>query len=204
MRMTRAAGSPAALVLAVLAALAAALVLAAAPPAAHASAMDVIRDCSEDGSLDGRYSQDELSGALDQLPSDLDEYTDCRSVIRAAQLAGAKSGGGRKKSVVDKVDATAAPNRGEQQRLAHAGERGSVRIGGRVVEPGASGAPLATAGLGTELPTVVLLVLGLLGVAMAAGAVYAVQRRWPEAWQSAGAAVTRFRKGVMRGISRRR
>jgi hypothetical protein len=184
----------------------AALALAAVAPQARASAMDVIRDCSEDGSLDGKYSQDELSGALDQLPSDIDEYTDCRSVIRAAQLAGAggKSGGGRAKGAINKVDAAAAPSSREQRRLADAGRRGPVDIGGRVVEPGASGAPLATAGLGTDLPTMVLLVLALLAIAMAAGAAYASQRRWPAAWQSAGAALTRFREGVRRGISRRR
>ncbi len=191
--------------LGLLALAAAAITLSAATPPAHASAMDVIRDCSEDGSLDGKYSQDELSGALDQLPSDIDEYPDCRAEIRAAQLgAGGKSGRVQKKSVVNKVDAASAPSQTEQRSLADAGRRGPVEIGGRAVEPGASGAPLATAGLGTELPTMLVLVLALLALAMAAGAAYASQRRWPAAWQSAGAALNRFREGVRRGISRRR
>ena len=47
-----------------------------------------------------------------------------------------------------------------------------------------------------------MLVLVLLAVAMAAGAAYASQRRWPAAWQSAGAALSRFREGVRHGISR--
>ena len=66
---------------------------------AHASAASVIRDCSEDGVLNGNYSQSELDGALEQLPSDLDEYTDCRAVIRSAQLgsAGRKHGAAESK-----------------------------------------------------------------------------------------------------------
>lgn len=59
--------------------------------AAHASAAQVIRDCTDDGVLSGTYSQKELRTALANLPSDVDEYTNCRDVIRAAQLTG---GGG--------------------------------------------------------------------------------------------------------------
>src|SRR5438552_4875784 len=61
--------------------------VAAAP--AHASPTDVIRDCSQDGKLDKHYTEKELVGALRKLPSDVDEYTDCRGVIRRAELAGA-------------------------------------------------------------------------------------------------------------------
>src|SRR4029078_3932906 len=53
------------------------------------SAKDVIKDCSEDGILNGHYSHSELAKALQQLPSDLAEYTDCRAVIRSAELRSA-------------------------------------------------------------------------------------------------------------------
>jgi hypothetical protein len=46
---------------------------------------DVFRDCTEDGKLNGRYTREELDEAEDELPSDVDEYTDCRSVIRAVR-----------------------------------------------------------------------------------------------------------------------
>ncbi|MFN8204803.1 MAG: hypothetical protein U0S48_19780 [Solirubrobacteraceae bacterium] len=65
--------------------------------AAHASAAQVIRDCTDDGVLSGSYSQKELRTALANLPSDVDEYTNCRDVIRAAQLrggGGSATGGG--------------------------------------------------------------------------------------------------------------
>ncbi len=61
--------------------------------AAHASGAAVIRDCTLDGKLDKSYSQKELRQALASIPSDVDEYTDCRDVIRAAQLAAATGGG---------------------------------------------------------------------------------------------------------------
>lgn len=54
----------------------------------HASAADVIRDCTNNGRLDRSYSQKELRSAIANLPSDVDEYTNCREVIRNAQLAG--------------------------------------------------------------------------------------------------------------------
>src|SRR5213083_579654 len=89
-----------------LASIAVSLVVAGAiAPGAFGSAGGVIRDCSEDGVLNGHYSHSDLTKALDQLPSDLDEYTDCRAVIRSAQLgsAGKQRGGGH--GIVDKVDA---------------------------------------------------------------------------------------------------
>jgi hypothetical protein len=184
------------------------LVALLAAPAAHAAPIDVIRDCSEDGVLDRNYSQDDLTGALRQLPSDLDEYTDCRSVIRNAQLAGAHGKGdkGARKSAAGRVNAAAPPSADEEQKLSHAADAGGgkVRIGGEPLSPGARGAPLAATGLGTDLPTSMLLLLIALGVAMAAGAVFAIQRRWPHALQTAGAPFRRFFDGVRRGISRRR
>ena len=46
---------------------------------------DVVRDCYEDGRLNGRYTREELDEAEEELPSDVDEYSDCRSVIRAVR-----------------------------------------------------------------------------------------------------------------------
>ena len=105
---------------------AAALALLATAPA-QASSGDVIRDCSEDGSLEGHYSQGELVGALDNLPSDIDEYTDCRTVIRRAQLAGAKGKGkGKPQGVVSRVDHSAPVN---PERAAQHRSRDSRQVG---------------------------------------------------------------------------
>jgi hypothetical protein len=149
-----------------------ALALAIVAPAAHGSAQDVIRDCSEDGILNGHYSHSELTKALNQLPSDIDEYTDCRAVIRSAQL---KSASGKKDS---SVPATAAPTPTEQNKVAQASKSpGPVNVGGKGVVPGASGAPFKAAGFGTDLPTFVLITLVLLLLMMVGAAVLAIQRR---------------------------
>jgi len=76
----------------------AALAALTLPALAHASAADVINDCTDDEVLQGTYSQRELRAALAGLDADIDEYTNCRDVIRAAQLAlagaSSSSGGG--------------------------------------------------------------------------------------------------------------
>jgi hypothetical protein len=157
---------------------------------AFASPISVIRDCSEDGVLNGKYSASELEGALDQLPSDLDEYTDCRAVIRRAQLgsAGGKHRRAKPASVADRVDAAAPPTPGEAGEIAKAtGADEAVRIGGTGVRPGESGAPFDSAGFGTDLPPLVMIVLIALGASTLA--VAALTNR-------------RHLGGVKRGISR--
>lgn len=65
-----------------------AMLLAAAVVPAQALAQgsdEVIRDCAEDGDLDGNYTQEELDEAYENTPSDIDEYTNCREVIQAAR-----------------------------------------------------------------------------------------------------------------------
>ena len=49
---------------------------------AQASGDDVIRDCAEDGDLDQDYSDEELEDAKQNMPSDIDQYSDCRDVIQ--------------------------------------------------------------------------------------------------------------------------
>src|SRR5947207_13693361 len=63
---------------------------------AAASGGDVIDDCTKHGTLTKHYSQRDYRQALAQLPADVDEYGNCRDVIRNAQVAGAsnRSGGG--------------------------------------------------------------------------------------------------------------
>src|SRR3954469_10491658 len=69
------------------------LFCAVAPATAFADGGKVIRDCTDDGRLQRHYSQKDLRDALDSLPSDIDEYTNCRDVIRRAAFGGAGGGG---------------------------------------------------------------------------------------------------------------
>ena len=189
------------------AALAAALALLAAlcvAVPASASPGSVIRDCSEDGILNGKYSQSELDGALEQLPSDLDEYTDCRAVIRRAQLnaAGGKHRAKRPASTADRVDAASPPSGDEQKEIAKAtGTGGAVKVGGTGVKPGESAQPFHSASFGTDLPPLVLIVLLALGGALLTALALAARRRWNPAEGDQGR-LQRIGEGVRRGVSR--
>ena len=155
------------------------LALATGAPAS-ASPTSVIRDCSEDGVLNGKYSQSELDRALEQLPSDLDEYTDCRSVIRRAQLgsAASKRSTQRKPSAAERVDGATPPTGNEQREINRAAGSGDpVRIGGQGVKPGASAQALNSSGFGGDLPPLLLIVLLALGGLCLTGLAAAARRR---------------------------
>jgi hypothetical protein len=71
-----------------------------APAAAHAdSGVDkLLADACKDEHIDGHYTQAQYKKALDELPTDADEYTACRDVLQRGRLAalgsGKKSNGG--------------------------------------------------------------------------------------------------------------
>lgn len=182
-----------------------------AHPAA-AGPIDVIRDCSEDGTLERSYSQRELSGALDTLPSDLDEYTDCRGVIRGAQLSGARGDGpaAQKHAKAGESQGRAArrePTPHETRRIdTSARSRDPVEVGGRLIKPGESGIALGQSGFGGDVPDLLLVTLLGLGAATLWAAGFALQRRRPDARRGAGATLAaparRIGDGVRRGIAR--
>src|SRR5919202_700716 len=72
----------------------------AAPAVAHAdSGVDkLLADACNDEHIDGHYTQAQYKKALEQLPTDADEYTACRDVLQRGRLAalgsGKKSNGG--------------------------------------------------------------------------------------------------------------
>jgi hypothetical protein len=68
-----------------------ALLVLASP--GSASAAGLTEDC-QDGKIDGTYTQAQYRQALSGIATDLDEYSDCRAVIRRAQLAAARRGAG--------------------------------------------------------------------------------------------------------------
>jgi hypothetical protein len=76
----------------IIAALLGALLLA---PAAHAAGpIQIIRDCEDDGVLQGNYSASDLRKARSNLPTDIDEYSDCRDVLSRAIAAKTQTAGG--------------------------------------------------------------------------------------------------------------
>jgi hypothetical protein len=63
--------------------------------AAHAAgSTKIIRDCADDGILQGSYSASQLRKAINDIPAELDEYSDCRDVLSRALAARASTSGG--------------------------------------------------------------------------------------------------------------
>jgi hypothetical protein len=169
-----------------------ALVALAAPAAAVASPDQVIKDCAKDGALNNSYSNSELRKARDKLPTDLDEYSDCREIIAGAIKSGSDQGGGRGSpgqgvGGAGAADPGEAAARGADAAALDAitgsggtenGEPPSVQVGGEEVQPGTNGLfDLASAS--NEVPTPLLLALIALGLLALAGGFVALRGRVP-------------------------
>jgi len=152
------------------------LALVVAPAANAASTTQILRDCADDGVLQGSYSPSELRRARQNIPTDTDEYTDCRDVLARAAVAGvAGRGGGSGASGGSGgfgvggagVDGGAPVNPDTQEgrdavgKAAQEGPPGPMTIDGRPVVPGT--ASLAANGVRNDLPTGLLVALILLG-----------------------------------------
>jgi hypothetical protein len=158
------------------------------PALAHASGQDVIRDCAKNGALTKRYTQKEYQQALAELPADIDEYGDCRTIIRDAQLgtaAGGSGTGGPIGSIPGVASAAAATPHTPQEKAALAdatSKAGDAPVnvsggggggGNDPIVPGASS--FSTGGLTHGLPLPVIIVLVLIGAAAVIGAVLALR-----------------------------
>jgi hypothetical protein len=167
-----------------------AILCLAVPAAARAdgSVTTLLRDACNDEHVDGHYTQAQYKKALEQLPTDSDEYTACRDVIERARLAalsgrnkhsgggggsstgsgssGGSSGGGSSGSSGTSGSAPADPlaSASPKQRKALtqvARSAKPVDIGGKLVRPGALG--LGTlSGSGHGVPTPLVALIGLL------------------------------------------
>ena len=161
-----------------------ALALLALTANAFASADQVIRDCARDGKLDRNYSNSELRKARNNLPSDLDEYSDCRDVIASAIKGGSNRGLGAGSPGVGATDPAgeAAAQAQDQNDLAAVaagkGEKPSVNVGGTQLQPDRSGF-FNVGGAANEVPLPLLLALILLSLFALASALGAVRDRVP-------------------------
>ena len=159
-------------------------------PAAAASPGAVVRDCAQDGSLDGSYSDADKRAALGLIPADLDEYSDCRAIIggglggKGKVTATASSNGppgaaasAAKDPKARRVAARKA-KRAAQARRARARIERERELGARAVDPRDAGVfRAANTANGVTLPVALALIaLGLLALA---GALVALWRGNP-------------------------
>jgi hypothetical protein len=167
-------------------------ILAALPAQAAfaASPNDVIRDCANDGTLNGDYSRGELNAALGNVKGDVAEYTDCRAAIGAAlsSLGGggpkaklSKKGGGPGASSDDlNADGKVTPaERRAAKRARKRHERRQLAAIGDGLSPGGPSA-LGSEGAGSGgMPAaLVLALIALAGLGIGTGTWYAA-RRYP-------------------------
>jgi hypothetical protein len=163
------------------------LALLAVPSAAQAA--DPVLDCARDNDLDRSYSNSELKEALDNLPTDSEEYGLCREVISGAIHGGSDKGEGRPKAAGSNGEGITPEEQDKRVKDAEelsalAGESGgdpappSVDVGGETVTPGDDGTfDLASAS--NDLPTPLLVALIALALLAVAGVVLALRSRIP-------------------------
>lgn len=171
--------------------LSALFLLLAAPVASAGTREKILRECQE-GRITGHYTPAQLRDARKNIPTDIDEYSDCRDVLGRASLSGRSggsggAGGGADGSGAGGVDApggvasgggakiTAPADKREEKALEDARKQTAVAVDGELLVPGASGFAADAARRG--LPTTLLTVLVLLGLCALAAAGPAVRRR---------------------------
>jgi hypothetical protein len=162
------------------------IALLALPAGAQASALS---DCTQDNDLDHHYSNSELQKALDNLPTDSDEYGSCREVLAGAITGGSDKGGGRPRDTGPNGEPLSAKEQARRSKdnadlAAIAGDAGgkprtpTVNVGGETVKPGSNGVfDLASAS--NDLPTPLLVALIALAVLAITGVLVALRGRIP-------------------------
>jgi hypothetical protein len=157
------------------------ILLLAAPTASAGVREKILREC-QDGRITGHYTPKQLRDARNHIPTDVDEYSDCRDVLAQATLTGH---GGRKSRHASNAPGGVQPSTGrapltasdpvESQTLNNARLKSeALPVGDQSLIPGATG---FNAAVRHELPTPVLVALILLGLCASAATFASVRRR---------------------------
>jgi hypothetical protein len=178
--------------------LAVALSGAAAPHTALAAGNyhDAIRDCNDDGVLQGRYTVRTLRQARHHLPSSLREYSDCEDVLARAIAAATKpgsggTGGGNQAPALGNPALTTgsgaiASNAGEKAALENQAKKSTndvaptgISVGGHTLKPGTAGLSTnAVRASPNDLPTSLIAAL----IALAVVGLLAGWQLWRHGW----------------------
>lgn len=159
-------------------ALALALLACMAAAASADKGAQIIERCTHGQSLSG-FSQKDYRRALQELPTEVEEYSDCGNLIRQAQLAALGGGGGSPGGGPPTTLTPLSPE--EQKALSHASKSGSApqSIGNQQVLPGVVHANVSSAL--SSLPDPVLALLALLlacALALSGRSIYHGVRAW--------------------------
>jgi hypothetical protein len=160
------------------------ILLLAAPTASAGVREQILRECQE-GRITGNYTPGQLRDARKHIPTDIDEYSDCRDVLtRAGLTSGGSAGGGHGGGAGGIAPGGIAPggdsgqilnpaDPAEQAALNKARKSAApVTVDGERIVPG-----LAAAAARNSLPPVMIVLLVLVGLCGLAAASPAVRRR---------------------------
>ncbi len=125
--------------------------------------------CGAKGEVTGSFTQAEYQQALANIPADADQYTDCRAILLAAQLASASGSDASTTSAAgsEAILATATP---QQQKAVSGAVTGAVnsdptaKVGDVVVDPSAFGPAASVSATFNALPLPLIITLALIGV----------------------------------------
>ncbi len=163
------------------------ILLLAAPTASAGVREKILREC-QDGRITGNYTPGQLRDARKNIPTDIDEYSDCRDVLARAALTGRSTGNGGGGGGGTAAPGGVLPGGGDGNRVVASGKTeekdlvdalksapGGADVAGEHLVPGASG--LATDAARHGLPASLLTALILIGLCALAAAAPAVRRR---------------------------
>ena len=145
-----------------------------------------IADCNDNGVLDKQYTNDQLRKALDNLPTDLDEYSNCREILSSAITGGSDRGGSRPSTGTDgsplppEEHVARADDNKDLAAITADPEKTppSVEVGGEKVEPGSNGL-FDLASSSNDLPVPLLAALIALALVALIGGLVAMRGRIP-------------------------
>ena len=137
-----------------------------APSAALASWEDLLQQaCGTKGQVTGTFTQAEYKEALANIPADADQYSNCRSILEAAQLEAASGSSAISQAQAESILASATP--GEKQAIATAVNKTSsgkkAKVGDVIVDPAAFGTAATATAAVNKLPLPLKIMLVLLG-----------------------------------------
>ena len=175
-----------------------AVLAATAQTAGAADYHAAIRDCNDDGVLQGHYTLHTLRQARAHLPASLREYSDCADVLARAIAqagrpgSGGTAGGGTAPPLGNPALTTGsgaiAPNVQQKHALEQQAAQSTkdvpptdITVGGKKVLPGTAG--LSTAAVHTspnDLPGPLVILLIVLAATAALATSLALRSRWPE------------------------
>jgi hypothetical protein len=162
-----------------------ALLLVAPTALADATRNKILREC-QTGRLTGDYTAREIRDARNNIPDDLDQYTDCRDVLTRALLSragggsgsgdsgGTAGGGGTGGTGGGEGGAPLTPSTDADRQALEQAATGTVpvEVAGRRVTPGESA-------FRNDPPSTLLVLLALLAAAAVAGLAPQLRRRVP-------------------------